>query len=260
MDFAHAAAHATTGIAVMAKAPRAGQCKTRLQPCLAPAQAAAMSAAFLGDITENLASAARHAPIAPYIAYAPAGSEALFDGIPAHGTHLFLADGSRPAPAGVEKFGRCLLHAIEAMLEFGHAAACVLNSDSPTLPTRLLVQAHAALAAPGDRVVMGAAEDGGYYLLGMKRAHAALLTEIDWSTERVADQTRARAASAGLEIVELDPWYDVDDPGSLARLVAELRPDRPTSRDIFPASRTSACLATMGFFAAEMLATSGAAA
>jgi glycosyltransferase A (GT-A) superfamily protein (DUF2064 family) len=98
----------------------------------------------------------------------------------------------------------------------------VLNSDSPTLPTALLRQAAECLAEPGSRAVLGPAEDGGYYLLGMQGAHAHLFTDIDWSTDRVADQTRARAREAGLDLVELGTWYDVDEPATLQRLRNEL--------------------------------------
>ena len=79
------------------------------------------------------------------------------------------------------------------MLARGHAAACVLSSDVPTLPTRLLVEAARILLAPGERAVLGACDDGGYYLLGLKRAHARLFADIAWSTDTVAAATRARA-------------------------------------------------------------------
>ncbi len=241
-------------IAVMAKAPQAGRSKTRLVPPLDPAQAATLSAAFLRDITENIAAAARLAPIDGYIAYAPAGLEALFDGHLADGTRLVLADGSPPMPPGVTGFGCCLLHAIDTLLEAGYGAACVLNSDSPTLPTAVLVEAARRLAAPGDRAVFGPAEDGGYYLLGLKASHAALFTDIDWSTERVAAQTLARAASAGLDMVSLPTWYDVDDAGALTRLLADLAapaaPVEPVApagaAKPYPAPASAACLATFG--------------
>jgi hypothetical protein len=205
----------------MAKAPRAGFSKTRLCPPLRPEQAAVLSAAFLRDITENIAVAARQASIAGYVAYAPAGQEALFDGHLAAGTGLLLADGSVAVPADVQGFGRCLLHAVTAMLDRGHGAAVVLNADSPTLPAELLVRTAEALAAAGDRVVLGPADDGGYYLLGMKAAHAHLFADIAWSTDRVAETTRVRAAALGLEVVTLPVWYDVDDHASLGRLLAE---------------------------------------
>lgn len=210
-------------IGVMAKAPQAGRSKTRLCPPLQPAQAAEMSAAFLRDITENIALAGRQEAICGLIAFAPAGSEHLFDGHLADGTTLLLADGAPDMPDDVTGFGRCLLHAIQAVLAQGHSAACLLNSDSPTLPTQYLVRAAEALRAPGDRCVLGPAEDGGYYLIGMKVAHARLFGDIDWSSETVADATRARAAELGLEMVELPVWYDVDDRSSLARLFREIQ-------------------------------------
>ena len=208
-------------IGVMAKAPRAGFAKTRLCPPLRPEQAAALSAAFLRDITENIALAARQASIAGYIAYAPSGQEALFAGHIADGTELLLADGSPLMPPDVQGFGRCLLHAILALLARGHQAAVVLNADGPTLPTVLLVRAATALAQDGDRVVLGPADDGGYYLLGMKAAHAHLFADITWSTGDVADTTRLRATQLGLEVVELPTWYDVDDQAGLDRLLEE---------------------------------------
>jgi rSAM/selenodomain-associated transferase 1 len=205
----------------MAKAPRSGFSKTRLCPPLQPDQAAALSAAFLRDITDNIALAARQAAITGYVAYAPAGAETLFDGHLAPGTGMLLADGSPLMPPDVQGFGRCLLHAILAMLARGHQSAVVLNSDGPTLPTALLVRGAKALAAEGDRVVLGPADDGGYYLLGMKAAHAHLFADIAWSTAGVAETTRVRAAALGLDVVELPQWYDVDDRETLTRLVDE---------------------------------------
>jgi rSAM/selenodomain-associated transferase 1 len=209
---------ATCMIGVMAKAPRAGRSKTRLCPPLTHEQAASLSAAFLRDISENLLLAGRLAPIDRCIAYAPAGDEGLFAGHLAPDTALLLADGSVAVPPGVDGFGRCLLHAMQAMLARGYAAACVLNSDSPTLPTFVLARAAVELLRPGERVVLGPADDGGYYLLGMTRAHAQLFADIAWSTDGVAAATRQRAASLGLDVVELPVWYDVDDAAALARL------------------------------------------
>ena len=206
-------------IAVMAKAPRAGAVKTRLSPPLQPDEARQVSAAFLRDITENIRLAARDAPVRGLIAYAPAGFEALFDGHLAEGTGLILADGTIGPVQGVAGFGLCLLHAVRTMLEQGFAAACVLNSDSPTLPTPILCDLAHHLLRPGDRAVLGPAEDGGYYVLGMKQAHAHLFADIAWSTDQVAAQTRQRAAELGLELIDLPTWFDVDDRAALRRLL-----------------------------------------
>jgi rSAM/selenodomain-associated transferase 1 len=206
----------------MAKVPRAGHVKTRLSPPLSPEEAMQMSAGFLRDITENIRLAAQDADIAGYMAYAPAGLEMLFHGMLAPGTRLVLADGSMPAPNGVDGFGRCLLHATQALFDRGHTAVCVLNSDSPTLPTACLIEAARVLAEPGDRAVLGAAEDGGYYLLGMNRLHPELYAGMTWSTDQVAAQTRAAAARLDLPLHDLPVWYDVDDRAALLRLVRDL--------------------------------------
>ena len=210
----------TCAIGVMAKAPQPGKAKTRLCPPLQPAQAAELSAAFLRDITENIALASRRAPIHGCIAYAPEGDESWFHGHLADGTGLVLADGSPMMPHDVQGFGRCLLHAARALFDMGFGAVCLVNSDSPTLPTTLLIEAAQTLLSPGDRIVLGPAEDGGYYLLGMKRPHSHLFADITWSTDSVAAATHARAVTLGLDVVILPTWYDVDDAASLARLVA----------------------------------------
>ena len=123
-------------------------------------------------------------------------------------------------------FGDCLFHAATTLLDAGHDAVCLLNSDSPTLPTAYLMAAATALAAPGDRIVLGPSTDGGYYLLGLKQPHRRLFEDIDWSTERVAAQTLARARELGLAVHQLPSWYDVDDLTALRLLVGELFEDR----------------------------------
>lgn len=209
-------------IAIMAKAPSAGRVKTRLSPLLSPQEARDLGSCFLSDMTANLALAARQAPLDCYIAFAPAGCEAAFDSIVAPGTAFVLADGSRAAPPDVAGFGLCLLQAACALFERGYGAVGLLNSDSPTLPTSLLLEAAHHLLVPCDRVVLGPSFDGGYYLLGMRYPHAELFGAIDWSTEHVAEQTRQRAHERRLDVIELERWYDVDDAPALQRLVSDL--------------------------------------
>jgi hypothetical protein len=216
------AANTSCAIGVMAKVPRPGYSKTRLCPPLGPEEAAALSAAFLRDTTINIARAARSTPIVGYAAYAPSGTEAALLPHLTPGTVCVLADGSRPAPDRVEGFGRCLLHAIQQMFAAGHTAACVLSSDTPTLPTEFLVTAATTLLVGDERrVVLGACDDGGYYLLGMRLPLARLFADIAWSTSSVAATTRARVAELDLDLVELPPWYDIDDAAALKRLVGE---------------------------------------
>jgi uncharacterized protein len=215
--------HVSCGIAFMAKASAPGRAKTRLVPPLTFDEAAALNTAFLQDVADNVLLAARHtsplASIAGYAAYGPSGSEDFF---------------RRTLPRAIEligawkpNFGECLFHTISEILSRGHGSAVVLNSDSPTLPTALLVETAAVLAQPGDRAVLGPSNDGGYYLLGLKAAHRRMFEDIAWSTERVAAQTLERAREIGLEVHSLPVWYDVDDIGGLRRLRAELCGDGP---------------------------------
>lgn len=239
-------------IAVMAKTPRAGGVKTRLVPPLSSEEAAALGSSFLADVTANIQAAARHAPIRGFVAYAPAGTATLFAGTVAPGIEYVLADGGCSLPSYVDGLGRCLLHAAQALFAQGFASICLLNADSPNLPTAILVRAAAALAEGRDRIVLGPAEDGGYYLIGMTAPHSRLFEAIAWSTEHVAAQTRARARNLSLEVVELPTWYDVDDVPSLRVLLAEQAGEHVNGvRELLPfcAPATAHCIAQLNLAA-----------
>ncbi len=199
-------------LAMMIKAPRPGMSKTRLSPPLTPAEAAGISECFLRDTAANI-GAVPH-PAAGVAVYTPVGMERAFDGLLPAGFRLVAQRG--------ELFGERLIFATEDLFSLGYGAVCLIDSDSPTLPASALAAAVARLAQPGERAVLGASEDGGYYLIGLKAPHRRLFEAIDWSTERVAAQTRERAAEIGLELVELPVWYDVDDAATLRSLCAEL--------------------------------------
>jgi rSAM/selenodomain-associated transferase 1 len=211
-------ANGSCAVAVMAKASIPGRTKTRLVPPLTAEDAASLNTSFLRDVADNLIGASALANISGFMAFAPAGSAAFFrDILP---ERIGLVETVAPG------FGECLFHAATALLDAGHEAVCLLNSDSPTLPAGYLVAAATALAAPGDRAVLGPSIDGGYYLLGLKRPHRRLFEDVDWSTERVAEQTLARAREIGVAVHQLPSWYDVDDLGALRVLVGELLEDR----------------------------------
>ena len=82
------------------------------------------------------------------------------------------------------------------------------------------------MEAPGNRVVFGPSDDGGYYLIGLKKPHRRLFEQIDWSTERVLNQTIQRANDIELEVKLLPTGYDVDDQAGLRRLCDELLEER----------------------------------
>lgn len=219
-------------LAVMIKAPRPGRSKTRLSPPLTPAEAAGISECFLRDTAANIGAVAGAHPAAGVAVYTPVGLERAFDGLLPAGFSLLAQRG--------ELFGDRLICAAEDLFSLGYGSVCLINSDSPTLPAAALANAVTSLAQPGERAVLGATEDGGYYLIGMKALYRRLLEDIDWSTERVAGQTRQRAAEIGLELVELPVWYDVDDAATLRTLCRDALGGGATIG--FPAPRTRAFL------------------
>lgn len=198
----------------MAKAPRPGKVKTRLAPPLTLQQSAALNTCFLRDTTANIAEVAAKGSAAGLICYTPVGDEVAFDGLLPDGFALIAQRG--------DGFGERLHCAATDILACGFAAVCLIDSDSPTLPQAALQTAVDALLQPGDRVVLGGSDDGGYYLIGLKAAHPAPFERITWSTGTVLAETRERIAEAGLSRVDLPTWYDVDDGATLRVLAAEL--------------------------------------
>src|SRR5215468_11106173 len=133
----------------MAKASLAGAVKTRLVPPLTYAEAAELNTCFLEDVAANIIIAAKQLPIQGFAAYHPLGTEPFFDEL--------LPDGFKLLPPREPTIGRSLFHAARDLLAAGYSSVCLVNADSPTLPTEILVGAVRRLREPGDRVVLGPA-------------------------------------------------------------------------------------------------------
>lgn len=220
-------------VAMMAKAPRVGDAKTRLVPPLSETEAAALSGCFIRDTADNIIAAAQSGPIHGHVAYSPPEAEAIF--------RAMLPEQIRLLPSRRGGLGYSLADAVEDLLAAGYGSVCLVNSDSPTLPTSVLMQAAQTLRESGDRVVLGPAEDGGYYCIGLKSPRSRLFEDIAWSTEQVLAQTLERAHEIGLDAAILPMWYDVDDLVSLRRLTKELlgSPIQENRRTRFEAPHTS---------------------
>jgi rSAM/selenodomain-associated transferase 1 len=199
----------SNALLVVAKRPAPGHTKTRLSPPLSPQQAAVLYECFLKD---TLAIMRRVPGVRPAIAYLPRGEEEYFAG---------LAPGFDLLPQQGSDLGSRLDNALTHYLELGYSRVAVMDSDGPTLPPRCLELAFERLEAAD--VVLGPCDDGGYYLIGLKKPAPRLLREVRMSTPRVAADTLALAQELGLRVALLPAWYDVDDARSLGRLMAELR-------------------------------------
>jgi rSAM/selenodomain-associated transferase 1 len=213
----------------MAKAPLAGEVKTRLIPPLKAREAAELNVCFLRDMAENIKSVSETEAASGLVVYTPTGSESAFDGVLPEGFNLLAQRGA--------SLGERLCNATDDLLRQGYGAVCLINSDRPPLPRSILIRAIQSIATDGDRVVLGAAEDGGYYLIGLKHAHRNLFNEIAWSTSDVLARTRQRAKEIDLPVELLPSWYDVDDAETLNRLCEDLFLT-PSLNGAYPAPHT----------------------
>lgn len=159
-------------VAIMAKAPRAGEVKTRLCPPLSAAEAAELYRCFLLDKIEQVRSLCGARPA---IAYTPEEGRAFFE---------TAAPDFLLVPQRGDDLGARLAGTFEALFAQGYVGALAIDSDTPTLPTGLLQEAVNLLAGPPVDVVLGPCEDGGYYLIGLRRLHRELFEGIAWSTDR----------------------------------------------------------------------------
>ena len=199
---------------VVAKRPAPGNTKTRLSPPLSPEQASALYECFLADTLDQIRQVEG---VERVIAYLPAHAHGYF--------HRLAPDFQLIQQQGAD-LGARLDHALTSYLSHGYDHAVIMDSDSPTLPAEHLSQAFTALS-DGAQVVLGPCEDGGYYLIGCSQPVPRLLREVRMSTPTVAADTIRLANEAGLHLVQLPTWYDVDDGASLVRLAQEIEESDP---------------------------------
>ncbi len=212
---------------VILKAPREGYVKTRLTPTLTSSEAALLHTAFVRDTCDNIAAIRSTHLIDGIAVYTPDGAQEEVEPLLPRSFRLVAQRG--------DGFGERLLLATADLLALGYDGAFLVDSDSPTVPTRYLEQAVDLLSTQNDCAVLGPCDDGGYYLLGLKRPHAALFDRITWSTDVVAAQTRQRAREIGLPLWTLPTWYDVDDRVSLNALACELSGSTARTEPGYPA-------------------------
>ena len=202
-------------LALLARAPSAGG-KTRLTSGLPESRARQLREALFMDTLDSARSL--RIPITVF-------------GTPAERLEeLGALAGDVPTMAQAEGDLGERMHAACACL-FGQGARHVvlIGSDLPTLPSSHISAAFAALEGGAD-VVLGPADDGGYYLIGLSRPAPAVFAGITWGGANVLQATRAVAAAAGLRVHEIEAWYDVDTPGELARVASGRDPATHTRR------------------------------
>ena len=131
-----------------------------------------------------------------------------------------LAREGAPPPVAQQgdDLGARMAHAL-AVMHAGQHPAVVIGTDCPALTADHLRSAVVALAEHDHVFVPD--EDGGYVLVGTRRPDPALFSAIDWGTDRVMAQTRARLRALGCTACELPMLWDLDDAADWHRARAE---------------------------------------
>jgi hypothetical protein len=205
-------------LAIFARLPAPGKAKTRLIPLLGPRLAAEFQAALISDSLRKLDALAGCA--SPYLFFAGRS----------------FPPGGRPADCALVRqggagLGQRLERAFRWLLR-RHGAAVVIGTDSPTLSPRLLRLALGELAACD--AVLGLSPDGGFYLVGLRRAAADKIREVfrgvRWGSRLAFRDTLENLRRCGFACAILEPCGDVDRPADFRRLVRELARSRSLRR------------------------------
>lgn len=221
---------------IFAKAPIAGQVKTRLCPPLTTDEAATLHGSFVLDTLDRTkaATATHKLPLDRYLACAPTCTHVFFKIMEErHGVRLMNQEG--------EDLGARMDHAFSTVFAKGYRRALLVGTDVPSLPLDHYRQALELLERHD--LVLNPALDGGYVLIGLTRPAPELFRDIPWSTDQVCRLTQARAADRHLSTALLPPWRDVDTLEDLQALIEASASDarQPKKNQVF-STRTAGAL------------------
>lgn len=194
-------------VVVLAKVPRPGRSKTRLQPPCTPSEAAELAGAALLDTVLAVEAATID------------GRRVLALDDPRSGI-------ARPGWRTIWQRGVGLDERLASAFQDVGGPALLVGMDTPQVTPGLLELAVSRLRMPDVDAVLGDALDGGYWAIGLRRPNASVFLGVPMSAPTTAIETRARLRTAGLHVVDLPKLRDVDtidDAWSVARDAALMR-------------------------------------
>lgn len=202
----------TDALVILTKAPIPGEVKTRLCPPLTPDEAATLHGSFVLDEIERSGNAIKQHSLLVhrYMSCAPSPDHTFFKVLEArHGVKLLPQIG--------DDLGARMNQSFSTLFQQGYQRVILVGTDLPELPPTTYRQALEGLATHD--LVLGPAEDGGYYLIGLTRTIPELFSNIPWSTDQVARLTMERAKDLGLSCASLPLLQDIDRLEDLLTLV-----------------------------------------
>ncbi|AGB41130.1 hypothetical protein Halha_1182 [Halobacteroides halobius DSM 5150] len=205
----------SVGIILMSRAPIPGQTKTRLQTHLTGKQCARLHKAFLQDLSQMLIEVSKlRNDINLYLTYTPKGKKDMFDSLVADDFHFFAQQGSN--------LGDKMYHALDYVAQ-KNEKQIILGSDLPTLQPSIILAAIKKLEEQD--LVVGPAQDGGYYLLGTNKPVSFLFNDIIFGKNNVLQATIKEIRKHDLSYGLVDTWSDIDRYPELVSLYQELTVD-----------------------------------
>ncbi len=209
-------------IVVFAKAPIAGQVKTRLTGLLTPEEAKDLYICFLKDTFESLEELLEESEdedhdneLSLILCFTPADEIEAFEAADLNGCLMLAQSG--------KDLGERMKNCFDDLFGMGFKSVIIIGADTPTLPTEIMTEAFSILTEEENAITIGPTVDGGYYLIGMNKAHPVLFESISWSSDQVMIQTSQRAETNGLTVSLLPEWFDVDSPDDLERLKVNIK-------------------------------------
>jgi Uncharacterized protein conserved in bacteria len=203
---------------IFAKKPVPGSVKTRLSPPLTSAEAAELYSCMLED---TLATTAGLDGVTSVLFFQDEQGAAEY--------FSTLAPEIESLPQAGADLGERMKGAFNGRFECGFKEVVIVGSDSPDLPSEYISKAFKLLATEGVDLVLGPAEDGGYYLMAMKMVRDELFCGIPWSSGEVFAATVKTAEILGLGVSFLPMWHDIDTAADLERQEL-LDPNSPAAR------------------------------
>lgn len=190
---------------IFARFPQPGRAKTRLIPAVGPERAAAIQRELTRRTLAQAHRLSARQPCQVEVRYSGGTPEQMHD--------LYGLGGTNCRPQTGGDLGARLEAAVLAAFEEGARRVVVIGTDCPELSDEHLLAAFQGLE--NAEVAIGPALDGGYYLIGLRRDVPGIFRDVDWSTERVLEQTLARCRVARCRVHRLVPLADVDHPEDL---------------------------------------------
>ena len=198
---------------VFAKTPKPGKVKTRLLAAVSAEVAATLHEACIAD-TMQLAQKTRACDV---FIFAAGGTSYFRKLVKERGSGKRV----RVLPQRGAELGARMENAFRKCFAMGYREMVVIGTDTPWMGMERVRRGFAELKA--NDVVIGPAEDGGYYLLGMGRFVPDIFRKIPWSTERVLELTLQVIATMKLRGKLLRRDFDLDRPEDLARAARMLK-------------------------------------